>query len=322
MLDDKTILITGGTGSFGKAFTKYIFENYQPRKVIIYSRDELKQSEMKAEFKEHKERLRFFIGDVRDLDRLIRASQDVNYIIHAAALKQVDTVEYNPFEAVRTNVQGAINISEAAITNGCNKVVALSTDKACLPVNFYGGTKFLSDKIFQSANVYSRRFSNKFCIVRYGNVAGSRGSIIPVFRKMTAEGKIRLPVTHEEMTRFWTKMSDAIRLVMKALEDGQGGEIFVGKAPSFKVTNLVKAFNCSYDIIGIREGEKLHEQMVTDLDICYDYGDHFRLYPNYDWYSVSEKITGTPERVKINYTSDNNHEWLSVTAMRGLLEGI
>lgn len=322
MLDEKTIMITGGTGSFGKAFTRYIFNNYKPKKVIIYSRDELKQSEMKAEFKEFKDKLRFFIGDVRDLDRLIRASQDVNYLIHAAALKQVDTVEYNPFEAVRTNVQGAINISEAAITNGCNKVVALSTDKACMPVNFYGGTKFLSDKIFQSANVYSRRFSGKFCIVRYGNVAGSRGSIIPVFRKMVKDGKFCLPVTHEEMTRFWTTMDDAIRLVMKALEDGQGGEIFVGKAPSFKVTNLVKAFNCSYEIIGIREGEKLHEQMVTDLDISFDYGDHFRLYPNYDWYDVKEKLVGTPERVKTNYTSDKNENWLSVNDIRELLEGV
>lgn len=319
MLNFKTILITGGTGSFGKAFTRYIFDNFDPRKVIIYSRDELKQSEMKAEFIKYKDKLRFFIGDVRDCDRLKKSSEDVNYIIHAAALKQVDTVEYNPFEAVKTNVMGAINIVEAAITNGCNKVVALSTDKACLPVNFYGGTKFLSDKIFQSGNVYSRLYSGKFCVVRYGNVAGSRGSIIPVFKKMVADGKLMLPVTHEDMTRFWTSMSVAIKLVMKALEDGQGGEIFVGKAPSFKVTDLVKAMGCSYDLVGIREGEKMHEQMVTTLDIAYDYGDHFRLYPTYDWYDVKEKLVGQPERVKVDYTSDKNPEWLSVTKIKELI---
>ena len=265
ILDGKTILITGGTGSFGKCFTKYVLKNSNPKKIIIYSRDEYKQFIMQNEFKEYSDVLRFFIGDVRDKDRLYRAFKGVDYVIHAAALKQVPACEYNPNEAIKTNIHGAMNIIDAALDCGVKKVVALSTDKAVNPVNLYGGTKLVSDKLFIAANAYSGMNDINFSIVRYGNVAGSRGSIIPFFHKLIQDGKKELPITDYRMTRFWISLEEGVKLVLKALEDAKGGETFISKIPSFKITDLAKAMlpDCKMPEVGIRPGEKLHEIMVT-----------------------------------------------------------
>lgn len=325
-LDDKTILITGGTGSFGKCFTKYVLENYNPKKIIIYSRDEYKQFIMQGEFKDYSDKLRFFIGDVRDKDRLMRAFKGVDFVVHAAALKQVPACEYNPNEAIKTNIHGAMNIIEAALDCGVSKVVALSTDKAVNPVNLYGGTKLVSDKLFIAANAYAGLNDINFSIVRYGNVAGSRGSIIPFFHNIIENGGDELPITDYRMTRFWISLDEAVKLVIKALEEAKGGETFISKIPSFKVTDLAQAMlpGCKMPEVGIRPGEKLHEIMVTTEDsmTTYEYDKHFIVFPQVK-YTDKQMVEPTGRKVPdgFSYSSGNNTEWLSVEDIKKLLEG-
>ena len=296
MLNGKTILVTGGTGSFGNAFTQYVLENYEPKKIIIYSRDEYKQFVMGNKFRKYKEKLRFFIGDVRDGERMRRAFDGVDYVVHAAALKQVPACEYNPMEAVKTNINGAMNIVDAALDCGVKRVVALSTDKAVNPINLYGGTKLVSDKLFVAANAYSGAKDVCFSIVRYGNVAGSRGSVIPFFRNIIAEGKTKLPITDYRMTRFWISLEEGVKLVIKALSEAKGGETFISKIPSFKITDLAQAIlpGCEMPEVGIREGEKLHEIMVTREDsmFTYEYENHFIVYPHFEWWQESRVQAG------------------------------
>lgn len=324
-INGKSILVTGGTGSFGKAFTKYIFENYEPRKVIIYSRDEFKQFMMRNEFKQYESRLRFFIGDVRDKERLVRAFEDVDYVIHAAALKQVPACEYNPAEAIKTNIGGAQNVIDAALDTGVKKVVALSTDKAVNPVNLYGGTKLVSDKLFIAANAYAGNKDICFSIVRYGNVAGSRGSIIPFFYDIIKNGGTQLPITDYRMTRFWISLQQGVELVIKALEEAIGGETFISKIPSFKITDLAQAMlpGCSMPEVGIREGEKLHEIMVTveDSPNTYEYDKHYIVYPQIVWSDHKRPMpTGKKVSEGFSYSSDNNTQWLNVEQIQKLLK--
>lgn len=327
MLNNKSILITGGTGSFGKAFTRYVLEHYDPKKIIIYSRDEFKQFIMQNEFQEYKDKLRFFIGDVRDKERLERAFEGVDYVIHAAALKQVPACEYNPAEAIKTNIGGAQNVIDAALNTGVKKVVALSTDKAVNPVNLYGGTKLVSDKLFIAANAYAGSKDICFAIVRYGNVAGSRGSVIPLFHNIIKNGGTKLPITDYRMTRFWISLQQGVELVIKALEEAKGGETFISKIPSFKITDLAQAMmpGCQMPEVGIREGEKLHEIMVTVEDSLntYEYEKHFIVYPQMVW-SEHRKVTPTGKRVPegFSYSSGNNTQWLDVEQIRELLKGV
>lgn len=327
MLNNKSILVTGGTGSFGKAFTKYVLENYSPKKIIIYSRDEYKQFIMQNEFKKYADMLRYFIGDVRDKERLERAFEGVDYVIHAAALKQVPACEYNPAEAIKTNINGAQNIIDAALNMGVKKVVALSTDKAVNPVNLYGGTKLVSDKLFIAANAYVGNKDISFSIVRYGNVAGSRGSVIPFFHNIIKNGGTELPVTDYRMTRFWISLRQGVELVIKALEESKGGEIFISKIPSFKITDLAQAMlpGCKMSEIGIREGEKLHEIMITVEDSAntYEYDKHYIIYPQMVW-NEGRKVTPTGKRVKegFSYSSDSNTEWLDIDDLKRLLEEV
>ena len=327
MLKDKTILITGGTGSFGKCFTRYVLTHYEPKKVIIYSRDEFKQWMMAEEFKEFAEKLRFFIGDVRDGERLRRACEGVDYIIHAAALKQVPACEYNPNEAIKTNIHGAMNVIDAALDSGVHKVVALSTDKAVNPVNLYGGTKLVSDKLFVAANAYAGVKDINFSIVRYGNVAGSRGSVIPLFHKLIKEGAKELPITDVRMTRFWISLTQGVELVIKALAEATGGETFISRIPSFKITDLAEAMlpGCSIRETGIRPGEKLHEIMVTTEDsfTTYEYDRHFIVYPQMTWNNRQQPdLSGRKVEEGFSYSSDTNTEWLSVEDIRELLKGV
>lgn len=327
MLNNKTILVTGGTGSFGKCFTKYVLEHYNPKKIIIYSRDEFKQFIMANEFKEHSGRLRFFIGDVRDKERLVRAFENVDYVIHAAAMKQVPACEYNPNEAIKTNIHGAQNVIDAALDSHVKKVVALSTDKAVNPVNLYGGTKLVSDKLFIAANAYAGDKDISFSIVRYGNVAGSRGSVIPFFHNIIKNGGSRLPITDYRMSRFWISLTEGVELVIKALEEAKGGETFISKIPSFKITDLAEAMlpGCEKPEVGIREGEKLHEIMVTveDSMTTYEYDKHFIVYPQMVW---SDKKKSTPTGKKVAdgfaYSSGDNDWWLSVEEIRELLKEV
>lgn len=325
MLNDKSILITGGTGSFGNEFTRYVLENYNPKKIVIYSRDEYKQFLMAEKFKEYSDKLRFFIGDVRDEKRLERAFNGIDYVIHAAAMKQVPACEYNPIEAIKTNIDGATNIINAALNKGVKKVVALSTDKAVNPVNLYGGTKLVSDKLFISANAYAGTQDISFSIVRYGNVAGSRGSVIPFFDNLINKGETKLPITDYRMTRFWISLEEGVKLVIKALEEARGGETFISKIPSFKVTDLAKAMlpDCELKEVGIRPGEKLHEIMVTREDSLntYEYENHFIIYPQVNWWNESKVIPGG-KRIEdgFMYSSDNNTEWYSVEDLKRLLE--
>jgi len=327
ILDGRTILITGGTGSFGKCFTRYALEHYNPKKIIIYSRDEFKQFNMQNDFKKFDSgnKLRFFIGDVRDRDRLERALENVDYVIHAAALKQVPACEYNPDEAIKTNIHGAQNVIDASLKRGVKKVVALSTDKAVNPVNLYGGTKLVSDKLFIAANAYAGSKETSFSIVRYGNVAGSRGSVIPLFEKLIAEGKKELPITDFRMTRFWISLEQGVELVIKALEEAKGGETFISKIPSFKITDLAEAMlpGCKSVEVGIRPGEKLHEVMVTTEDSfnTYEYDKHFIVYPQMVWSeSRMPKPTGKKVEEGFYYSSGNNKEWLTVEDLRRLLK--
>lgn len=327
MLNNKSILITGGTGSFGKAFTKYVLEHYDPKKIIIYSRDEFKQFIMRNEFREYASKLRFFIGDVRDKDRLVRAFEGVDYVVHAAAMKQVPACEYNPAEAIKTNINGAQNVIDAALNTGVKKVVALSTDKAVNPVNLYGGTKLVSDKLFVAANAYVGSKDICFSIVRYGNVAGSRGSVIPFFNNIISNGGDELPITDYRMTRFWISLEQGVELVIKALEESKGGETFISKIPSFKVTDLAQAMlpGCKMPEVGIREGEKLHEIMVTveDSFTTYEYEKHFIIYPQMVW-SEKKRATPTGKRVSegFSYSSDKNVEWLGIEELKERLKNL
>lgn len=327
MLNNKTILITGGTGSFGKCFTKYVLEHYNPKKIIIYSRDEFKQFIMSNEFRDYEEKLRFFIGDVRDKERMKRAFEGVDYVIHAAALKQVPACEYNPNEAIKTNIHGAQNVIDAALDSDVKKVVALSTDKAVNPVNLYGGTKLVSDKLFVAANAYAGNKDISFSIVRYGNVAGSRGSIIPLFYDLIQKGADELPITDLRMTRFWISLTEGVELVIKALEEAKGGETFISKIPSFKITDLAEAMlpGCKLKEIGIRPGEKLHEIMVTveDSGNTYEYDKHFIVYPQMVWNDKQQPdLSGRKVEDGFAYSSDNNNHWLSVEEIRTLLENL
>lgn len=327
MLDNKTILITGGTGSFGKSFTKYVLSHYNPGKIIIYSRDEYKQFVMQNEFKEYESKMRYFIGDVRDKDRLRRAFEGVDYVIHAAALKQVPACEYNPNEAIYTNINGAQNVIDAALDTNVKRVVALSTDKAVNPVNLYGGTKLVSDKLFVAANAYAGNKDINFSIVRYGNVAGSRGSIIPVFHNIIKNGGTQLPITDFRMTRFWISLTEGVELVIKALTEAKGGETFISKIPSFKVTDLAEAMlpGCIKKEIGIRPGEKLHEIMVTPEDSfnTYEYDKHFIVYPQVVWNDRQvPDLSGARVAEGFSYSSGNNTEWLTVEDIRELLKNV
>jgi len=323
MFNKKNILITGGTGSFGKKYTKIILRKYQPNKIIIYSRDELKQYEMAQEFDE--DCMRYFIGDVRDGARLKEAMHEVDYVIHAAALKHVPVAEYNPMECIKTNIDGAQNVIEAALANNVDKVIALSTDKAANPINLYGATKLASDKLFVAANnmVGSRR--TRFSVVRYGNVTGSRGSVIPFFKKLIDEGATELPITDEKMTRFLITLEDGVNFVLKNFERMYGGEIFIPKIPSMYMTELAKAMapNLPHKIIGIRPGEKLHEIMcpADDSHLTLEFEDHFVITPTIQFSHISDFSVnrlgekGKPVAQGFEYNSGNNTEWLSREAL-------
>ncbi|WP_022756580.1 UDP-N-acetylglucosamine 4,6-dehydratase (inverting) [Butyrivibrio fibrisolvens] len=325
MLNNKTILVTGGTGSFGHHFVDYVLAHYKPKKIIIYSRDEFKQFNMQNDYKEYSDILRFFIGDVRDEARLHRAMKGVDYVIHAAALKQVPACEYNPNEAIKTNINGAMNVINACLDAGVEKVVALSTDKSVNPINLYGGTKLVSDKLFCAANAYSGEGGPRFSVVRYGNVAGSRGSVIPFFQNIIDNGGTELPITDFRMTRFWISLEQGVELVIKALEDSKGGETFISKIPSFKITDLAKAMkpDCVLKEVGIREGEKLHEIMVTAEDSArtYEYEKNYIIYPHYNWWSDSMIVPGG-KLVKpgFEYSSGNNEVFLTVEELQAKLK--
>ncbi|MFG6519355.1 UDP-N-acetylglucosamine 4,6-dehydratase (inverting) [Sulfitobacter sp. 1A13496] len=314
MLENSTILITGGTGSFGHAFVPMTLARYNPKKIIILSRDEMKQWEM-AKLYGDDPRVRFFIGDVRDRERLYRAFDGVDYVIHAAATKIVPTAEYNPFECIKTNINGAMNVIDAAIDKGVKGVVALSTDKASSPINLYGATKLASDKLFVSGNAYSGEHGTRFSVVRYGNVMGSRGSVIPFFISIRDQGE--LPITDTRMTRFMISLEQGVELVWHAVDDMVGGEIYVKKIPSMKVTDLARVLapEARQKVVGIRPGEKIHEQMIGEEDayFTYEYAEHFKILPQINEWSTS------PERIKDGkrvpegfvYSSGTNTEWMS-----------
>lgn len=314
MLEDATILVTGGTGSFGHKFIPLTLAKYNPKKIIVYSRDEMKQWEMAKLFPGDK-RLRFFIGDVRDKDRLYRALGGVDYVVHAAATKIVPTAEYNPFECVKTNISGAMNLIDACIDKGVKRVVALSTDKASSPINLYGATKLASDKLFVAGNSYSGSHVTSFSVVRYGNVMGSRGSVIPFF--MSIRDKGILPITDQRMTRFMISLEQGVELVWHAFDDMVGGEIYVKKIPSMKVTDLARvvAPDAKQEIVGIRPGEKLHEQMIgaEDAFYTYEYDEHYKILPAiHGWHEDGERIrNGNKVAEGFVYASDNNSEWMT-----------
>jgi UDP-N-acetylglucosamine 4,6-dehydratase/5-epimerase len=326
MLKGKSLLVTGGTGSFGKKFVETILLQYpEITRVVVFSRDELKQSEMAQQFPPEKFRqIRYFIGDVRDKDRLSRALQGVDIVVHAAALKQVPACEYNPFEAIKTNILGAQNLIEAAMDNGVSKLVALSTDKAAAPINLYGATKLCSDKLFVAANNYKGKRDIKFSVVRYGNVMGSRGSVIPFFLQKRSEGI--LPITDERMTRFNITLEDGVNLVLQALADMWGGEIFVPKIPSYRITDVAKAIapGCKLSIVGIRPGEKLHEEMITSTDALstVQFDRYFVILPSiplWDVQAFTEAFHGAPCPDDFAYNSGTNDQWLSVEELRRLM---
>ena len=323
MLANKSILITGGTGSFGHVFVPMTLAKYNPRRLVIYSRDEIKQWEM-AKLYGNDDRVRFFIGDVRDKDRLARALNGIDFVVHAAATKIVPTAEYNPFECVKTNVTGAMNLIDACIDQGVKRVVALSTDKASSPANLYGATKLVSDKLFIAGNSYSGGDNTRFAVVRYGNVMGSRGSVIPFFLTIAKKGV--LPVTDERMTRFMITLEQGVDLVWHAFEDMVGGEIYVKKTPSMKVTDIARAVapDARHDIVGIRPGEKLHEQMIGSEDALhtYEYADHYKILPAiYNWSQDPDRINGGQKVAPdFTYCSDNNTNWMSIDTLRVWIE--
>lgn len=323
MLNNSTILVTGGTGSFGNTFVPMTLKRFNPRKIIVFSRDEMKQWEMAKKF-DGDDRVRFFIGDVRDRERLYRALDNVDYVVHAAATKIVPTAEYNPFECVKTNVNGAVNLIDACIDKGVKGVVALSTDKASSPINLYGATKLTSDKLFVAGNAYSGEHGTRFSVVRYGNVMGSRGSVIPFFQSVRHKGV--LPITDKRMTRFMISLEQGVELVWHAFEDMVGGEIYVKKIPSMKVTDLARvvAPDCEHEVVGIRPGEKLHEQMIgaEDAHYTYEYPEHFKILPNINgWGSSPERIKdGQQVSDGFTYSSDNNCEWMTDTQLQAWLD--
>jgi UDP-N-acetylglucosamine 4,6-dehydratase (inverting) len=328
MLNKKTVLITGGTGSFGKQFIKTILERYQDvKKIIIYSRDELKQSELRQKYPANDfKQLRFFIGDVRDEKRLLQACEGVDVIIHAAAIKQVDTAEYNPTECIRTNIDGAENVISAALQTGVKDVVALSTDKACAPINLYGATKLASDKLFAAANNIRGSKKIKFSVVRYGNVMGSRGSVIPFFLNKRKDGI--LPITHPEMTRFNISLQDGVNMVLYAIENHLGGEIFIPKIPSYKILDIAEAIapNCKTEVVGIRPGEKLHEEMITDTDSLntIDLGKYYAILPSVSFTYKEEEYMQHHNAEKVpfgfKYNSGTNTEWETIDSLRELIK--
>lgn len=323
MLHDATILVTGATGSFGSAFVPLTLARYNPRKLIIFSRDEMKQWEMAKRFAGDK-RVRFFIGDVRDKDRLYRALDGVDYVVHAAATKIVPTAEYNPFECVKTNVLGAMNLIDACIDHGVKRVVALSTDKASSPINLYGATKLASDKLFVAGNSYSGEHGTRFAVVRYGNVMGSRGSVIPFFLSVRHTGV--LPITDERMTRFMITLEQGVELVWHAFEDMEGGEIYVKKIPSMKIVDLARTIapEARLEIVGIRPGEKLHEQMIgaDDAPYTYEYPGYYKILPSINgWHACPRRIkNGRKVPEGFSYTSDNNSEWMQPAELQAWIE--
>ena len=323
MLSNSTILITGGTGSFGHTFVPMTLAKYNPKKLIIFSRDEMKQWEMAKLYKDD-DRIRFFIGDVRDKDRLYRALDGVDYVVHAAATKIVPTAEYNPFECVKTNIHGAMNLIDACIDKGVKRVVALSTDKASSPINLYGATKLASDKLFVAGNSYSGGHETRFAVVRYGNVMGSRGSVIPFF--MSIKDKGVLPITDARMTRFMISLEQGVELVWHAFQDMVGGEIYVKKIPSLKVTDLARvvAPDCKLEVVGIRPGEKLHEQMIgaEDAYYTYEYAEHYKILPAINnWDQDGNRIKdGQKVPEGFVYASDNNSEWMTDAEMKAWIE--
>jgi UDP-N-acetylglucosamine 4,6-dehydratase (inverting) len=322
ILSGSSILVTGGTGSFGKAFIDEVLRNHNPKRVVIFSRDELKQYEVRQLFNDDP-RLRWFIGDIRDRHRLNRAMHGVDYVVHAAALKQVDTAEYNPWEFVQTNVVGSQNVIEACIDAGVKRVVALSTDKASSPINLYGATKLTADKLFITGNHYAAAYPTRFCVVRYGNVMGSRGSVIPFFRKLATEGK-SLPITDLRMTRFFITLPQAVKFVTDSFETMQGGELYVPRIPSMKIVDLAQAVAPGAEMheIGLRPGEKLHEEMISPEEgrRALRIGDRFVLQPDLaSWgYQAPDHGEAVPEG--FHYTSDNNDEWLTREDFQALLE--
>lgn len=319
MLDNKTILITGGTGSFGKKFVSMTLAKYSPKKIIIYSRDEMKQWDMAKSYKDE-QRIRFFIGDVRDKERLYRALDGVDIVIHAAATKIVPTAEYNPFECIKTNINGAMNVIDACIDKGVQRVIALSTDKASSPANLYGATKLASDKLFVASNSYSGTHHTRFAVVRYGNVMGSRGSVIPFFRSLTHREE--LPVTDPRMTRFMITLEQGVELVWHSLNDMVGGEIYVKKIPSMNITDIATAIapNARQIVVGIRPGEKLHEQMISaeDAHYTYEYPSHYKILPAlHNWGNSSERIKdGKKVPDNFIYESQSNTDWMSIQELR------
>jgi len=323
MLKNKSILITGGTGSFGHAFVPMTLAKYNPKKLVIFSRDEMKQWEMAKLFKGD-ERVRFLIGDVRDKDRLHRALDDIDYVVHAAATKIVPTAEYDTFECVKTNIFGAMNLIDACIDQGVNKIVALSTDKASSPANLYGATKLTSDRLFISGNSYSGFHETSFSVVRYGNVMGSRGSVIPFFMSVAKDGV--LPITDKRMTRFMISLEEAVELVWHTMEDMKGGEIYVKKIPSMKVTDVALAVdkNARQEEIGIRPGEKLHEQMIgpEDAFYTYEYPGHYKILPSINEWANDPQRIGNGVKVKPDfmYCSDNNKEWMGVKTLEDWID--
>jgi UDP-N-acetylglucosamine 4,6-dehydratase len=327
MLNEKSILITGGTGSFGRQFVRLALERYQPRRLVIFSRDELKQSEMQQEF--NAPCMRYFIGDVRDRDRLVQAMRGVDVVVHAAALKQVPAAEYNPMECVKTNVHGAENVIAAAIENEVQQVVALSTDKAANPINLYGATKLVSDKLFVAANNLAGGHRTRFAVVRYGNVVGSRGSVVPLFQRLLAQGARELPITDKRMTRFWITLQQGVEFVFRNLQRMQGGEVFVPKIPSAKITDLASAMapEATLKVIGIRPGEKLHEVMCPgdDSHLTLEFADHYVIRPTiqfsvpFDHSRNALGETGKPVADAFEYNSGTNPHFLSPAELRTLV---
>lgn len=324
-LDGRSILITGGTGSFGHKFVEMALERYTPRRLAIYSRDELKQYEMQQKFDPKKHRcLRYFLGDVRDLDRLKMALRGIDTVVHAAALKQVPAAEYNPTECIHTNVLGAENLVMACITEGVQRLVALSTDKACNPINLYGASKLASDKIFTAANRLSGDGGSVFCCVRYGNVVGSRGSVVPLYQRLAADGATELPVTDARMTRFWITLEQGVEFVLSCMDMMRGGEIFIPKIPSMRITDLARAFlpDAKIKIIGIRPGEKLHEVMITEDDArnTVEFPDRYVIEPGpVAWTGHVLRDGAEPVEDGFRYASDNNTEWLDADSLHELV---
>ena len=335
-LNNKSILITGGTGSFGNMFVEKVLKKFKPKKIIVFSRDELKQSLMAQKFPHEKYNcMRYFIGDVRDLNRLILSMQKVDYVVHAAALKQVNIAEYNPMECIKTNIGGAENVVKAALSANVLKVIALSTDKASDPINLYGATKLTSDKIFVSANNIVGDQRTRLSVVRYGNVAGSRGSVVPIFKKLIEKGSKELPITDDKMTRFWITLDQSVNFVLKSFKRMHGGEIFVPKIPSIKLTDLAKAMapKLNHKIIGKRPGEKLHEKMcsIHEAHLTTEFKDHYIIKPSIKFYDVNKNIdylnnklneTGKPVPENFEYRSDNNIHFLTVQEIIKINKGL